>query len=103
MKYLMAFLGRIRDFIERELMHESGAFYSSLDADSEGEEGKFYVWTKTELEQLIGKDFALFSEYYNVNSNGFWEHGNYILLRDKSNKEFARKNSISEFIDIRKV
>lgn len=81
-------------FIERELMDDSGAFYSSLDADSEGEEGKFYVWNKKELTEILADDFELFSKYYNVNSSGFWEQGNYILLRKKSDEEFAKINNI---------
>ncbi len=83
------------DFIERELMDSSGAFYSSLDADSEGEEGKFYVWNKTELEEILKDDYELFSNYYNINKKGFWEHGNYILLRDESDIKFARKYNLS--------
>jgi hypothetical protein len=83
------------DFIERELMDETGAFYSSLDADSEGVEGKFYVWNESELKTILKNDFELFSKYYNVNSLGFWEHGNYILLRDGSDESFAKKNNIT--------
>ena len=83
------------DFLERELMDESGAFYSSLDADSEGEEGKFYVWNKKELQEILSADFELFAEYFNVNSKGFWEHGNYILLRDQPDEEFAEKHDIA--------
>ena len=82
------------DFIERELSDTSGAFYSALDADSEGVEGKFYIWKKEELKALIGEDYTLFSNYYNVNSKGFWEYGNYILLRDKSDQEFCQKEKI---------
>lgn len=82
-------------FIKRELMEESGAFYSSLDADSEGEEGKFYVWKKEELQAILGDEFSLFANYYNVNGKGFWEHNNYILLRDISDEEFAEKNGLS--------
>ena len=78
-------------FLERELTHETGAFYSSLDADSEGVEGKYYVWQKEELKDILGEDYSLFSTYYNVNSKGFWELGNYILLRDSSCKAFAEK------------
>ncbi|MDB0006943.1 thioredoxin domain-containing protein [Flavobacteriales bacterium] len=82
------------DFIERELSDTSGAFYSALDADSEGVEGKFYIWKIEELKALIGEDYSLFSNYYNVNSKGFWEYGNYILLRDKSDQEFCQKEKI---------
>jgi len=81
-------------FLERELMDKSAAFYSSLDADSDGEEGKFYVWSKAELQEIIGKDFLLFTDYFNVNKKGGWE-GNYILLRGTSDEDFARENNIS--------
>ena len=81
-------------FVERELMDESGAFYSSLDADSEGEEGKFYVWRKNELQDVLGEEYDLLADYYNVNGKGFWEHNNYILLRDISNDEFAKKHGL---------
>ncbi len=79
------------EFLERELMDSSGAFYSSLDADSDGEEGKFYVWKKEELKEILQEDFELFSAYFNVNSKGFWERGNYILLRESGPDEFAGK------------
>lgn len=84
------------DFVERELMDDTGAFYSSLDADSEGEEGKFYVWKTDELKEILKGDFELFSQYFNVNSKGFWEKGNYILLRELSPEEFARKAGLNQ-------
>ena len=83
------------DFVDRELTDETGAFYSALDADSEGEEGKFYVWTKEELQTALGDDFALFADYYNVNNKGFWEHGNYILLRDKPTERIAKQHDMT--------
>jgi uncharacterized protein YyaL (SSP411 family) len=82
------------EWVKREMTNEEGAFYSALDADSESEEGKFYVWTKAELQQILGSDFNLFSDYYNVNRTGFWEHDNYILLRDKTDEEFAKENKM---------
>ena len=83
------------EFIERELLNETGAFYSALDADSEGEEGKFYVWNESQLQLFIRDDFPIFKDYYNVNSKGLWEHGNYILLREKTKQEIAKKHKIS--------
>jgi uncharacterized protein YyaL (SSP411 family) len=83
------------DFIERELRDASGAFYSSLDADSEGEEGKFYIWNVPELKSILSSEFELFSRYFNVNKKGFWEKGNSILLRDSADEEFARKNGLT--------
>lgn len=83
-------------FIAREMTDESGAFYSALDADSEGEEGKFYVWTMAELQKLIpAEDWELFSDYYNVNEKGYWEHGNYILLRDTDDAFYQKAYSLS--------
>lgn len=83
------------DFVERELTSPEHAFYSALDADSEGEEGKYYVWQKEELAQLLGDDFALFSDYYNINDTGYWEHGHYILVRCDNESEVAVKHQIS--------
>ena len=81
-------------FIERELSHKNGAFYSAIDADSEGEEGKFYVWKKKELKALLGEDYMLFCDYYNVNNTGLWEHDNYILLRNQSDIIFCQNNKL---------
>jgi len=77
------------DFIEQELTSPEGAFYASLDADSEGVEGKFYVWTKEEVDRLLGDDAELFSTYYNITADGNWEHGNSILLRNESKEAIA--------------
>ena len=73
---------------------ENGAFYSALDADSEGEEGKFYVWSKEELKEVLGDDYPLIETYYNVSNTGKWE-GHYILLRKKSDEEIAKQFEIS--------
>ncbi len=83
------------EFLKRELLSSENAFFSALDADSEGEEGKFYTWTKPELQQLLNSDFELFSSYYNVNSLGFWEHNQYILMRTEYDHSFAKKRQIS--------
>jgi uncharacterized protein YyaL (SSP411 family) len=89
------------DFVDRELTDKDGAFYSSLDADSktadgELEEGAFYVWTKEELQNIIGEDFEMFKSYYNINAKGKWEKDNYILYKTNSNSEFLKKHTISE-------
>ncbi|MEW6093741.1 MAG: thioredoxin domain-containing protein, partial [Chloroflexota bacterium] len=68
------------DFLLREMSHPDGGFYSSLDADSEGEEGKFYVWTQAELESALGPDFEFFQAAYGVTAQGNWE-GRTILQR----------------------
>jgi len=76
-------------FIKREMLNSEGSFYSALDADSEGVEGKFYVWSREELEELFPEDFNIFSEYYNINETGFWENASYILYRTADPNEFA--------------
>ena len=91
---------RTLDFIERELTNKEGAFYSSLDADSKNtddelEEGTFYVWTKKELQNILGKQFSLFSDYFNINDYGFWEKNNYHLIRTSTDKEFSVIHNIS--------
>lgn len=82
-------------FVERELTSPKGGFYSALDADSEGVEGKYYVWTKAELQELLKEQYDLFADYYNINQRGFWEHDNYILLRHDEDEEIAKRNNIS--------
>lgn len=84
-----------KDFIERELTDPAGAFYSSLDADSEGEEGKFYLWKSSELKEILGDDYTLFARYYQVEKKGRWEKGNNILLREESGEEFAAANGLT--------
>jgi uncharacterized protein YyaL (SSP411 family) len=82
------------EFVQREMQSVEGAFYSALDADSEGEEGKYYVWSKKELEALLEGDFELFSEYYNINATGLWEHNRYILYRTSDPDEFAGERGL---------
>jgi uncharacterized protein len=77
------------DFVVRELRHEGGGFYSSYDADSEGEEGKFYVWQPEEIRQVLGEDADLFMLYYDVSERGNWE-GKSILNVPREPEEVAK-------------
>ena len=63
-------------FVERELMHPGGGFYSALDADSEGEEGRFYVWDQASVRQVLGSDADIFCDFYDITPNGNWEGRN---------------------------
>ncbi|HTV88994.1 MAG TPA: thioredoxin domain-containing protein, partial [Stellaceae bacterium] len=63
-------------WLEREMTHPEGGFYSSLDADSEHEEGKFYVWSEAEIDTLLGPGAELFKRYYDVTDGGNWEEHN---------------------------
>jgi uncharacterized protein YyaL (SSP411 family) len=64
------------DWVMIEMRHEQGGFYSSLDADSEGVEGKFYVWQADEISQALGEDAPLFMSYFGVSPQGNWEGQN---------------------------
>lgn len=81
-------------WLQREMKDESGAYFSALDADSEGEEGKFYCWNQAELKSLIHSDYDLFADYYAVSNRGFWEDDKYILLKTQSDVAFAKKWNI---------
>ncbi len=70
------------DWLAREMTSSQGAFYSSLDADSEGEEGKFYVWSLSEIVAALGDDAGLFAQHYDVTAEGNFE-GHNILNRLK--------------------
>ena len=83
------------EFVRLELTSEDGGFYSSLDADSEGEEGKFYVFTKDELRDIIGPEEPLFSDYYNCTAEGNWEHGRNILHRRQTDAKFAAAHQLT--------
>jgi uncharacterized protein YyaL (SSP411 family) len=83
------------EFIQRELLDAEGGFYSALDADSEGEEGKFYVWDKDELTAILGDDAKLFCDFFNVTENGNWEHKN--ILRTLKNEDvFVAEKGLSK-------
>lgn len=83
------------DFVERELSHPKGAFYASLDADSEGEEGKFYVWNAEELKHALGTDYEVFADYYTVRDTGNWEEEKNILHRKKSEADLLKTHNIT--------
>ena len=83
------------DFIKNELTSPDGGFYSSLNADSEGVEGKFYVWTKTEIEEILEpKAAGLITDFYQVTSPGNWEDGNNILHSTRTREQFAAKQKM---------
>ncbi|MFN8342559.1 MAG: thioredoxin domain-containing protein [Cyclobacteriaceae bacterium] len=73
---------KLAGWLERELMHPEGGFYSALDADSEGVEGKFYTWHTTEVEEILGNNAADFINFYHLKPKGNWEHGTNILYHD---------------------
>ncbi|HEX9083799.1 MAG TPA: thioredoxin domain-containing protein [Gemmatimonadaceae bacterium] len=68
------------EWISREMTAPAGGFYSSLDADSEGHEGKFYVWSEAELDSLLGADSSAFKTYYGVTRGGNFEGKNILFV-----------------------
>ena len=89
------------EFVTEEMMNDEGGFYAAIDADSEGVEGKFYVWSKKEIETVLKKDADLFCTYYNVTEKGNFENEN-ILNSKEDAASFANRNNISlgKFSDI---
>lgn len=87
-------------FCLNNLMEANGGFMSAIDADSEGEEGKYYVWEKETIEKILGKEAKYFCSYYGVKTNGNWEDKN-ILHVSQSIESFASENEIdlNTFID----
>jgi len=84
------------DFISREMMQSEGGFYSALDADSEGVEGKYYVWAKKEIDEILGANSALFCEYYSIEEKGNWEEGVNILMQQENKEILAKKYNLEE-------
>lgn len=87
-------------FVKERLTSPEGAFYSALDADSEGDEGKYYVWTEKELKQILGDDYPAARDYFGIGAEGYWdeitrlgssfattEDGKNILLRPNGTME----------------
>ena len=77
-------------YIQREMLAPEGGFYATQDADSEGEEGKFFVWTKAEVDVLLGEASRLFCRYYDITRAGNWEHSNNILHLTVSLEQLAK-------------
>ncbi len=77
-------------FIENEMTHPQGGFYSSLDADSEGEEGKFYVWTLDEIREVLKEESDFFEAAYGVTAKGNWE-GKTVLQRALDDTSLAAR------------
>jgi uncharacterized protein len=98
-KLYKAVIEKTLKFVEKEWFTNFGGFYSALDADSLNqedklEEGAFYVWTKPELQTILKEDFDLFSEVFNIDEYGFWEHDNYVLIQNQDLEIIAVNNKI---------
>ena len=84
------------DYVLAEMTSEAGAFYAAQDADSEGVEGKFFVWTPEEIAQVVGPEAAdLVKAAFGVTPEGNFEHGASVLHRPQSEAELARQFSLT--------
>ncbi|MBV6439321.1 MAG: hypothetical protein EPGJADBJ_00960 [Saprospiraceae bacterium] len=81
------------EYVRREMTHPDGGFYAAQDADSEGVEGKFYVWDKAEINAVLKEEAPLFCAFYGVTEEGNWEEKN-ILWRPSSFEAFASANDM---------
>lgn len=81
-------------YVARDMMSSEGAFYSAEDADSEGVEGKFYVWTYEEVQQLLGEQAELFCDVYDVKRKGNFEEGINVLRQVKNLTDWSKEKKI---------
>lgn len=89
-------ISQIFEWLNDEMIDPEGGFYSSMDADSEGVEGKYYVWKRSEIEDILGKEDAdVFAQYFDITEEGNWE-GNSIP------RIIMKKSSLSNFLKIPK-
>lgn len=82
-------------WLEREMIADRGGLYSALDADTEGEEGKFYVWSERELEETLKNDFDWASDYFEMGYLSDWE-GNKVLMCSQTDEIFLNEKGWTE-------
>ncbi|MGB0856035.1 MAG: thioredoxin domain-containing protein [Nitrosopumilus sp.] len=93
--FYLKVLKKTLDFVLREMTSPEGGFYSAYDADSEGVEGKFYVWEKSQIREILGPDADIFCLYFDVTDGGNWEGSN-ILCNNLNISTVAFNFGISE-------
>ena len=80
------------EFVKTKLLSPQNGFYSAIDADSEGEEGKYYVWNKKEIDTILEEESELFCSYYGITENGNWENKNILYVNENIDKFASEKN-----------
>lgn len=95
-EYFKSIVYETFEWLQREMTHSDGGFYSALDADSEGVEGKFYIWTHEELVKVVGEHGNLVAEYFEATPSGNWEHGASILKQIKIIQPLLDRHKVSE-------
>ena len=81
-------------FINREWKSPEGLYYAALDADSDGAEGTYYVWTESEFDELLSDDSEFFKKYFGVGSHGYWEHDVSVLCMRAGEEEWCRNEQL---------
>ncbi|MDB4931402.1 MAG: Thymidylate kinase [Myxococcaceae bacterium] len=100
---LLSIATDIRAYLEREMCAPDGTFYSAQDADSEGEEGRFFVWTTAEIESVAGPaDAEIFCAVYDVSTEGNFEHGRSVLWTPRPLEKVAAAlgHSVAEVTEV---
>ena len=85
------------NWVLREMKTKDGGLASAIDADSEGEEGKYYVWEKKEIDTILGNSSELFCKTYNIKKEGNWESKN--ILHLEKNDLISAKAEIEQYLD----
>jgi hypothetical protein len=83
-------------FVEKELTAPEGIFYSSLNADSEGEEGKYYTWNADSLEDVLVENYPVFKDFYGITRQGNWEDGRNILFKNEKVIDWKNKYGLNK-------
>ena len=87
------------DWLKKDMLDSSAAFYSSYDADSEGVEGKYYVWSYQELQKILGNDFLFFTKIFDVYENGNWEGSNVLSCSENLHIENDDYSKLRQLIN----
>ncbi|NNK74928.1 MAG: thioredoxin domain-containing protein [Maribacter sp.] len=82
-------------FLQKEMKNKEGGYFAAIDADSEGEEGKYYVWTDEELKRHIDKEYDLFTAYYSTASSKKMEGDKIVLRKNRDDETFAKEHQLS--------
>lgn len=83
------------EFLDREMKNPDGGYYAAIDADSEGEEGTYYIWKENELRSLLGAEYDLFASYYSIKKASAWEKDTYVLHKKEPDSDFVKKHGLT--------
>ncbi|MEZ5357922.1 MAG: thioredoxin domain-containing protein [Candidatus Zixiibacteriota bacterium] len=86
----------VLDYLQKQMTNPDGGIFATQDADSEGEEGKYYVWTKGEIESILGEDADWFCRFFGVTDRGNFEHGTSILHRGTHSYEVQKQLELDD-------